>query len=151
MRLIGSPSPGAGLIRPGSVVGTISHDAARHPDHSTGEVIRRRVARERFRLHPQSHTPRNCCVRFAATVAGDHATLATKRALPLTWTASSTGWIAPACLAHSLNHLVGSGQKRFGDVRPSALAVFVLMTSSNLVARCTGRSAGFSPLRMRAA
>ena len=36
-----------------------------------------------------------------------------------------------------------------GTVRPSALAVLRLMTSSNLVGACTGRSAGFSPLRMR--
>jgi hypothetical protein len=28
---------------------------------------------------------------------------------------SSTGWIAPACLAHSLNHLVSRGQQRFRD------------------------------------
>src|SRR5215470_18394596 len=31
-------------------------------------------------------------------------------------------------------------------MRPSALAVFMLMTSSTFVARSTGRSAGFSPL-----
>jgi hypothetical protein len=36
-----------------------------------------------------------------------------------------------------------------GKSRPSALAVLRLITSSNLVAACTGRSAGFSPLRMR--
>ena len=36
-----------------------------------------------------------------------------------------------------------------GTSRPSALAVLRLMTSSNLVGCCTGRSAGFSPLRMR--
>src|SRR5215471_16139524 len=36
-----------------------------------------------------------------------------------------------------------------GTVRPSAFAVFRLMTSSNLVGCMTGRSAGFSPLRMR--
>ena len=36
-----------------------------------------------------------------------------------------------------------------GTVRPIALAVLRLMTSSKLVANCTGRSAGFSPLRMR--
>src|SRR6476660_2634564 len=36
-----------------------------------------------------------------------------------------------------------------GTARPSALAVFRLITSSNLVAPCTGRSAGFSPLRTR--
>ena len=33
--------------------------------------------------------------------------------------------------------------------RPSALAVLRLITSSYLVGACTGRSAGFSPLRMR--
>src|SRR5262249_17938111 len=36
-----------------------------------------------------------------------------------------------------------------GTVRPSALAVFMLMTSSTLVACWTGSSAGFSPLRIR--
>ena len=33
-------------------------------------------------------------------------------------------------------------------VRPSALAVFMLMTSSNLVGCSTGRSAGFLPARI---
>src|SRR5262249_38350863 len=36
-----------------------------------------------------------------------------------------------------------------GTVRPSALAVFRLRIVSSLVGACTGRSAGFSPLRMR--
>src|SRR5262245_8521347 len=36
-----------------------------------------------------------------------------------------------------------------GTVRPSALAVFILMVSWNFVTCWTGRSAGFSPLRMR--
>src|SRR5262249_53526214 len=36
-----------------------------------------------------------------------------------------------------------------GTVRPSALAVFMLMTSSTLVACWTGSSAGLSPLRIR--
>ena len=36
-----------------------------------------------------------------------------------------------------------------GTFRPSALAVLRLMTSSYLVGACTGRSAGFVPLRMR--
>jgi hypothetical protein len=36
-----------------------------------------------------------------------------------------------------------------GTSRPSALAVLRLMISSYLVAACTGKSAGFSPLRMR--
>jgi hypothetical protein len=36
-----------------------------------------------------------------------------------------------------------------GMVRPSALAALRLMTRSIFVTCCTGRSAGFSPLRMR--
>ena len=36
-----------------------------------------------------------------------------------------------------------------GILRPSALAVLRLMTSSYLVGACTGRSVGLSPLRMR--
>ena len=36
-----------------------------------------------------------------------------------------------------------------GTVMPSILAVWALMTSSNLVDCTTGRSAGFAPLRMR--
>jgi hypothetical protein len=36
-----------------------------------------------------------------------------------------------------------------GTSRPSALAVLRLITISYLVGACTGRSAGFSPLRMR--
>src|SRR5262249_17001751 len=36
-----------------------------------------------------------------------------------------------------------------GTSRPSVLAVFRLITSSNFVGACTGRSAGFSPFRMR--
>jgi hypothetical protein len=36
-----------------------------------------------------------------------------------------------------------------GSAKPRAFAVFRLITNSNLVGACTGRSAGFSPLRMR--
>jgi len=36
-----------------------------------------------------------------------------------------------------------------GMVRPSAFAVLRLITNSNFVGACNGRSAGFSPLRMR--
>jgi hypothetical protein len=36
-----------------------------------------------------------------------------------------------------------------GTSRPNALAAFRLITSSYLVGACTGRSAGFSPLRIR--
>ena len=47
------------------------------------------------------------------------------------------------------DHLVGAREQRRRHVRPSAFAVLRLITSSYLVGACTGRSAGFSPLRMR--
>src|ERR1700751_1085452 len=34
---------------------------------------------------------------------------------------SSTGWIAPACLAHLLDHLVSAQQERRGNVKPDSL------------------------------
>src|SRR5712692_3158365 len=38
---------------------------------------------------------------------------------------SSTGWIAPACLAHSFDHLVGAGEQRLrgGDAWPFCAVV----------------------------
>src|SRR5262249_52689293 len=59
-----------------------------------------------------SHTPCNRCVRFATTVASGHATLATKRTLLLTWAGLPPAGSHQLCLAHSLNHLVGSGEQR---------------------------------------
>ena len=48
-------------------------------------------------------------------------------------------WITSSAVANSVS----------GMMRPRALAVLRLMTSSNLVGRQTGRSEGLSPLRMR--
>src|SRR5258705_11393576 len=59
----------------------------------------------------QSHTPCNRCVRFATTVASGHATLATKRMLPLTWAGLPPAGSRQLCLAHSFNHLVGAGEQ----------------------------------------
>ena len=47
----------------------------------------------------ESHTPGNCCVRFVATVASGHATLATRRALPLTWAGLTPAGSHQLCLA----------------------------------------------------
>ena len=49
----------------------------------------------------------------------------------------------------SLDHLVGAREQRRRHSRPSAFAVLRLITNSYFVGACTGRSAGFSPLRMR--
>src|SRR5205823_6123222 len=56
---------------------------------------------------------------------------------------------SPHCVVcHSITSsaLASSGS---GMVRPSALAVLRLTTRSYLVGSCTGRSPGFTPLRMR--
>src|SRR5262249_16207549 len=65
--------------------------------------------------------------------------------------------LRPCCSADegdertSLHSITSSASSciEFGTARPNALAVLRLITSSNLVACTTGRSEGFSPLRMR--
>src|SRR5262249_15392623 len=49
---------------------------------------------------------------------------------------------------HSITS-VASNCIELGTSMPSVLAVLKLITNSNLVDLCTGRSAGFSPLRIR--
>ena len=57
-----------------------------------------------------------------------------------------TGWIAPACGWRTYSITSSARASSVGGTsRPSALAVFRLMTSSNLVGCSTGRSAGFAP------
>src|SRR6185312_11575129 len=59
---------------------------------------------------------------------------------------------APAASGHSAAHSITSlalASSVVGTDRPRVLAVFRLMTSSYFVGACTGRSAGFSPLKMR--
>ena len=47
------------------------------------------------------------------------------------------------------DHLVGAGEQHRRHVETDAFAVLRLIASSYLVGACTGRLAGFSPLRMR--
>src|ERR1700752_2292038 len=66
----------------------------------------------------QSHTPCNCCVRFAPTVASGHATLATKQdASPLLGPDFHRLDRTSFRLAHSFDHLVGGSEqgRRDGD------------------------------------
>ena len=53
----------------------------------------------------------------------------------------------------AVHSITSSARKRIavGTSRPSIFAVFRLTTSSNLVGCSTGKSAGFSPLRIRPA
>src|SRR5262249_29688465 len=53
-----------------------------------------------------------------------------------------------ATAAHSITSSARASSDG-GTVRPSAFAVLRLIVRSYLVGACTGRSAGFSPLRMR--
>jgi hypothetical protein len=54
------------------------------------------------------------------------------------------------CHAGHAHSITSSARARIdcGTVRPSALAVLILMTSSNVVGRWTGRSAGLAPFRI---
>ena len=80
-----------------------------------------------YASRPLSPGPRNICYQASgATPYSDR---------------SSTGWIAPACLAHSFDHLVGAGRvapKRWGCQAP-----FVLSWSP---ARTRGRSRAASAI-----
>ena len=49
----------------------------------------------------------------------------------------------------SFDHLVGTGEQRRRHIEAQRLAVVRLITNSYFVGACTGRSAGFSPFRMR--
>jgi len=60
------------------------------------------------------------------------------------------GAIAGACIAYSMTSSA-TARSLSGTVNPSALAVFVLITISNLTGVWTGSSLGFSPFRMRSA
>jgi len=52
-------------------------------------------------------------------------------------------------LIGSFDHLIGERDQRGGTVRAEGLATLKLVTKSNLVDCMTGRSASFSPLRIR--
>src|SRR5262249_19556361 len=84
-----------------------------------------------------------------ADTAHPLALLRPRRKQPGSRTAERRDKLAPL---YRCNHSItssASASSLSGIVRPSVFAVFRLMTNSNLVACITGRSAGFSPLRMR--
>ena len=73
---------------------------------------------------------------------------------PLHWLWAAMCPQPDSCSAAKLAHSITSSaiaSSDGGTVRPSTLAVWRLMTSSNLLACMTGRSAGLVPLRMRPA
>src|SRR5215510_9331384 len=82
-----------------------------------------------------------------------HATLASRRpamALPGSDLHRLIAPALPGAFPHSITSSAAACSVS-GTVSPSALAVLRLSTNSNLVGCMTGKSEGFSPLRIRAA
>ena len=70
-----------------------------------------------------------------------------KSSCPATTASSATAANEPETLDHWITSSARSSNDG-GIARPSALAVFRFMTSSNFAGCSTGRSAGFAPLRI---
>src|SRR5262249_36369530 len=92
------------------------------------------------------------CLRIALGKAHQHADpphpvglLRARRERPRRRTTEQRDEVA---LVHSITSSARASTVA-GTSRPSAFAVFRLITSSYLVGACTGRSAGFSPFKMR--
>jgi hypothetical protein len=110
------------------------------------------VPKSSVRFVAQSHTLRNRCVCFVFGVA---AASRNTRFQAACWALpgpdlhrldrTSFAWRTHSITSSAMASRVG------GIVRPSTLAVLRLTTNSNLVGCITGRSAGFSPLRIRPA
>jgi hypothetical protein len=79
-----------------------------------------------------------CCPISAIAQRGSSAPRASSRAAMRVRPAGPYSITSSACAS-----------KIAGTIRPSPFAVFMLMTSSNRVGWITGKSAGFSPFRMR--
>ncbi len=86
----------------------------------------------------QSHTPHNCCVRFEPAVADGHATLATRRALPLTRAGLPPAGTRQLLLAH---------KRPRGDAHATLgcfVAALLAMTATRRQKSCAVRSSVIS-------
>src|SRR5262245_659251 len=124
-----------------------------------GKVLSRfrEFARARFELPFQLSGRFRGCVqrarsfRFGRTVAASHL-VGTVTGFPSGRAKDQVKLIEPDRELPPPHHSITSSARASsvgGTSRPSALAVLRLIASSYLVGACTGRSAGFSPLRMR--
>src|SRR5262249_43468069 len=118
-------------------------EALRQPlSHQARDDVGRAARRER---HDHSHQPRRIGLRPRDTRHCRQRGSARSEMQEL-----SAGEVGELLSITSFAHLVAAGASNgSGKVRPSVFAVFALMTNSTFVTCWTGRSAGFSPLRMR--
>ena len=107
-----------------------------------------RSARERGGVAGGGAGARNACARIARPL-GDIFERA--RLWPITSFSPFGACRLPAKaeVGSLLDHLVGGRQQRFRDGKAERLGGFEVDDEIELGRRCTGRSAGFSPLRMR--
>src|SRR5690348_7211035 len=105
----------------------------------------------KVRLPPLMYTVLLLCAYRARprcySTSGEGDELAASHLLP-----SGLGWNVPGSAVHLICYSMTSSavaSKAGGTLRPSALAVLRLISSSYLLGVCTGRSAALSPLRMR--
>src|SRR5262245_24421093 len=106
----------------------------------------------RYRIHLlRGHRQPNAPAASDRFALAPHATPPAARQRPLPVARCAAGSLIlnlPLTSDHSITSSARASTV-VGTSRPSVLAVLRLITSSNLVGACTGRSAAFSPLRMR--
>src|SRR3954468_10956725 len=150
----------------------ISHD--QHPDHqfridrrpTYGRIMRCKFAAEPGKIESSIDLPHqmifgNCVIELKLVeklrlfaLQPSHHGLPPPRFVSARWNhgspQASTTSATKSANSGSLSYSITSSatfSTLAGTVRPNVLAVFRLMTNSNLVGCNTGRSAGFSPLR----
>jgi hypothetical protein len=166
-RVLGRRPPGVSLAPPappaswgcaaGGVIGAGAQAEVEELAERTGALLTTTLpARGMFDHNPFSigtPTPHATAVYASCSASPPpHATLAPGGLLGLTWAG-----LAPAdraSFAGAFPHSItasASASSFAGTSRPSVFAVLRLSTSSNLTDCCTGKSAGFSPFKIRPA
>ncbi len=146
-RLVAGDQQDVDLARDELAIDSFVGVDARRLDELEGEIAALLIAELG---HPllERHVMRRTARQDAGVADAQHfRRLRTRHQRPCGRTAEQRNEFAPV---HSITSSA-SNCIAFGTARPSALAVFRLITSSNLVGCTTGRSAGRAPLRIRPA